>query len=77
MRFWKKYLPASIFAELISFMVLTADLFMPQFSEMLIDYCIDDNTPDTSGMFGFLLTGRFGVFLLVTTTLSCRRITGN
>ena len=75
MRFWKKYLPASIFAELISFMVLTADLFMPQFSEMLIDYCIDDNTPDTSGMFGFLLTGRFGevrsfkLFITIASTL--------
>ena len=60
MKYWKKYLPWAIFSELLSFAVLTADLFMPQFSEMLIDYCIDENVPDTSGTFGFLLTGKYG-----------------
>ncbi len=60
MRYWKKYLPAAVVAELISFMVLTADLLMPLFSEMFIDYCIGDSEPDTSGVFGFLLTGKYG-----------------
>lgn len=60
MRYWRKYLLASIAAELISFMVLTADLLMPLFSEMFIDYCIGESEPDTSGVFGFLLTGKYG-----------------
>lgn len=60
MRYWKKYLPAAIIAELISFMVLTADLLMPLFSEMFIDYCIGESEPDTSAVFGFLLTGKYG-----------------
>lgn len=60
MRYWKKYLPAAVISELISFMVLTADLLMPLFSEMFIDYCIGENEPDTSGVFGFLLTGKYG-----------------
>ena len=60
MRYWKKYLPAAIISELISFMVLTADLLMPLFSEMFIDYCIGEGEPDTSGVFGFLLNGKYG-----------------
>lgn len=60
MRYWKKYLPAAVVSELISFMVLTADLLMPLFSEMFIDYCIGESEPDTSGVFGFLLTGKYG-----------------
>lgn len=60
MRYWKKYLPAAIISELISFMVLTADLLMPLFSEMFIDYCIGESEPDTSGVFGFLLNGKYG-----------------
>ncbi len=60
MRYWKKYLPAAVVSELISFMVLTADLLMPLFSEMFIDYCIGESEPDTSGIFGFLLTGKYG-----------------
>ena len=60
MKYWKKYLPSAIVAELISFLVLTADLLMPLFSEMFIDYCIGDSEPDTSGVFGFLLTGKYG-----------------
>lgn len=60
MRYWKKYLPAAVISELISFMVLTADLLMPLFSEMFIDYCIGESEPDTSGVFGFLLTGKYG-----------------
>lgn len=60
MRYWKKYLPAAIISELISFMVLTADLLMPLFSEMFIDYCIGESEPDMSGVFGFLLNGKYG-----------------
>lgn len=60
MRYWKKYLPAAIMSELISFMVLTADLLMPLFSEMFIDYCIGESEPDMSGVFGFLLNGKYG-----------------
>jgi len=60
MKYWKKYLPGAIAAEFISFLVLTADLLTPLFSEMFIDYCIGESEPDTSGVFGFLLTGRFG-----------------
>lgn len=60
MKYWKKYLPASIFAELISFAVLTCDLFSPQFAAMFIDHCIGTEEPNTDGIFGFLLDGRFG-----------------
>lgn len=60
MRYWKKYLAWAIFTELVSFAVIGIDLLTPLFSEMFIDYCIGESEPDTSGVFGFLLTGEFG-----------------
>ncbi|MDE6906378.1 MAG: ABC transporter ATP-binding protein/permease [Lachnospiraceae bacterium] len=57
---WKKYLPAAIFFQLISFAALTADLMIPMISEMFIDYVICRNVPDGRGIFSFLLSGKYG-----------------
>ena len=50
---WKKYLPAAILVQLISFAALTADLMIPMISEMFIDYVICKNVPDGRGIFSF------------------------
>ena len=57
---WKKYLPAAILVQLISFAALTADLMIPMISEMFIDYVICKNVPDGRGIFSFLLEGNYG-----------------
>lgn len=58
--YWKKYLPAAIFIQLLSFIALTCDLLIPMISEMFIDYVIRSNTPDQSNIFSFMLSGRYG-----------------
>lgn len=57
---WKKYLPLAILIQLLSFCAITADLFIPLLSELLIDYVLYDNTPTGKGVFAFLTDGRFG-----------------
>lgn len=58
--YWKKYLPAAIFIQLLSFIALTCDLLIPMISEMFIDYVIRSGKPDTSNIFSFMLSGRYG-----------------
>ena len=58
--YWKKYLPAAVFIQLLSFIALTCDLLIPMISEMFIDYVIRSGTPDKSNIFSFMLSGRYG-----------------
>lgn len=58
--YWKKYLPAAVFIQLLSFIALTCDLLIPMISEMFIDYVIRSGKPDTSNIFSFMLSGRYG-----------------
>ncbi|MFG6393220.1 MAG: ABC transporter ATP-binding protein/permease [Lachnospiraceae bacterium] len=60
LRYWKKYLPAAVFIQLLSFIALTCDLLIPMISEMLIDYVIRSDTPDQANIFSFMLSGRYG-----------------
>lgn len=58
--YWKKYLPAAIFIQFLSFIALTCDLLIPMISEMFIDYIIRSGTPDKTNIFSFMLSGRYG-----------------
>ncbi len=59
--YWKKYLFAAIFAQICSFLAITADLMIPLLSQLLIDYVIVDNNPsEAKGIFAFLVSGKYG-----------------
>ncbi len=58
--YWKKYLPAAIIIQLISFIAIICDLLIPMISEMFIDYIIRSNEPDNSNIFSFMLSGKYG-----------------
>lgn len=58
--YWKKYLPAAIFIQLLSFIALTCDLLIPMISEMFIDYIIRSDKPDEENIFSFMLSGKYG-----------------
>ena len=58
----KKSMPLAIFAEILSFLGIYAELLLPLLSGILIDFVIQSGevNKDSGGMFHFLLTGRFG-----------------
>ena len=58
--YWKKYLPAAIFIQILSFIALTCDLLIPMISEMFIDYVIRSDKPDKTNIFSFMLSGKYG-----------------
>ena len=61
-RYFKKDLWISIFAEILSFIGIFAELLLPLLSGILIDYVIRDTAvnDESGGIFHFLLTGKFG-----------------
>ncbi len=61
-RYFKKDLFISIVAEILSFTGILAELLLPLLSGILIDHVIQSTAPDKGdpGIFGFLLSGRFG-----------------
>lgn len=61
-KFFKKSMPLAILAELFSFLGIYAELLVPLLSGMLIDFVIQKGevTPDSGGMFHFLLSGNYG-----------------
>ena len=59
-RYWKKYLPLDILTKLMSAVALTADLFLPMITAMLINHVIKDNPPEDGNILGFLLSGKYG-----------------
>ena len=64
MRYWKKRVPCAVFCQLIGYVGLTIDLFLPLLSAMFVDYILDYNPADQlasgAGIFSFLINGRFG-----------------
>ncbi|MCM1046272.1 MAG: ABC transporter ATP-binding protein/permease [Candidatus Gastranaerophilales bacterium] len=61
-RYFKKSMPVAIFAEILSFLGIFAELLLPLLSGLLIDFVIQKGEvkEDSGGAFHFLLTGRFG-----------------
>lgn len=61
-RYFKKDLLISVIAEILSFIGIFAELLLPLLSGILIDYVIGSSSPEEGdpGIFGFLLSGRFG-----------------
>jgi ATP-binding cassette subfamily B protein len=60
LHYWKKNIPLSLFAKLLSGLALTADILLPLLTAMFINYVIQDNAPEEGGVFGFLLNGNYG-----------------
>ena len=61
-KYWKKQLPMAIFAQLISFAAIIADLMIPMLSGILLNYIIKGIPMEkgAGGIFSFLLDGSFG-----------------
>lgn len=59
-KYWKRNLKWAVIAQLISYVAIIADLMIPLFSEMFIDYVICDNKPTNEGIFSFMLSGKYG-----------------
>lgn len=59
-RYWKRNLGWSVLAKLMSALALTADLMLPMLTAMFINYIIKDEEPQNEGIFGFLLSGKYG-----------------
>lgn len=64
LRYWKKYIPFSVFYKIIGLVALLCDLSLPLLSAGMIDCVIaydPSSPPDVSReFFSFLYTGRFG-----------------
>lgn len=60
MRYWKKYLPWAVLLQLISFMAILAQLFIPLVCELFIDYVINDTKEPPDNLFRFLVNGNYG-----------------
>ena len=62
MRYWKKRVPCAVFCQLIGYVGLTIDLFLPLLSAMFVDYILNYDAASQSasgaGIFSFLLNGR-------------------
>ena len=61
-KYFKRSMPMAIFAEILSFLGIFAELMLPLLSAMLIDFVIQSGEvkEDSGGIFHFLLTGKFG-----------------
>ncbi len=61
-KYFKKSLPMAIFAEILSFVGIYADLLLPLLSGILIDFVIQSGIvkEQSGGAFHFLLTGKYG-----------------
>ncbi len=60
--YWKKYLPAAVFAQLLSFAAVMADLMLPLLAGMLLNYIIKGEAvrEGDGGVFAFILDGTHG-----------------
>ena len=56
MRYWKKHVPCAVFCQIIGFVGLTIDVFLPLLGAMFVDYILNYQ-PGTvpSGAFSWLL----------------------
>lgn len=59
-KYWKRYMPMAVFAQILSFIALFAELLIPIVQAMLVDYVIFDNVEKSDGIFSFMLNGKYG-----------------
>jgi len=61
-KYFKKSMPLAVFAELISFLGILAELLLPMLSGMFIDFVIKNRVEENQvkGIFSFLLNGKYG-----------------
>ena len=61
-RYWKKYLPFAVFAQILSYVAVMADLLLPLLAGMLLNYIIKGETvkEGDGGVFSFILDGTHG-----------------
>ncbi len=61
-KYFKKNVPMAIFAEVLSFIGIYAELLLPLLSGVLIDFVLQNGivTEKSGGIFNFLLTGKYG-----------------
>lgn len=59
-KYWKRNLKWAVIAQLVGYFAIIADLMIPLFSELFIDYVIGDNKPTNEGLFSFMLSGKYG-----------------
>lgn len=61
-KFFKKDMPMAVFAEILSFVGIYAELLLPYLTAILVDFVIRSGTvkEDSGGFFHFLLTGKYG-----------------
>lgn len=61
-KYFRKSMPASILAEIFSFIGIYAELLLPLLSGVLIDFVIQKGevTEQSGGIFSFLLSGKYG-----------------
>ncbi|WP_160686584.1 ABC transporter ATP-binding protein [Clostridium sp. C2-6-12] len=59
-KYWKRNLKWAVIAQLVGYFAIIADLMIPLFSELFIDYVIGDNKPTNEGVFSFMLSGKYG-----------------
>lgn len=61
-KYWKRNVPAAVFAQIIGFLAIVADLMIPMLSGILLNYIIkgEQMKAGAGGIFAFLLDGNFG-----------------
>jgi ABC-type multidrug transport system fused ATPase/permease subunit len=59
-KYWKRNLKWAVIAQLVGYFAIIADLMIPLFSELFIDYVIGENKPTNEGLFSFMLSGKYG-----------------
>ncbi len=61
-RFFKKSMPLAVLAELLSLLGILAELLLPLLTGLLIDFVIQKGqvSEGSGGIFGFLLSGKYG-----------------
>lgn len=60
MKFWKRHLPCAVFCQIVGYIAIGLELILPLISALFVDYILGDGTAAESGIFAFLVDGRFG-----------------
>ena len=56
LRYWKKHIPCAVFCQIIGFVALTIDVFLPLLGAMFVDYILNyTGALESGGVFSFLL----------------------
>lgn len=59
-QYWKRNLPGSVLAKIMSAIAMGADLLLPMLTAMFINYVIQDNEIEDDNLFSFMLNGDYG-----------------